>query len=139
MYIDVKGITVVNEKEKTLFIFGDGDKIREALEGYLFAEEFEKVKKLSENLTEAILHIRKRVETELGGEIIIAGGDDILFVVKTEDFNQKTLIAIAQEFHESTGNTISFGIGHNIERAYLNLRRAKTSKNEKICFVGVKI
>lgn len=53
------------------------------------------------------------------------GGDDICFVTAVASFREATLQALMDAFLQKTDCTISFGVGKNIEDAFLNLRRAK--------------
>jgi len=110
------------------YVLGDGDKIREKTEFYLLNYELEALSNFSQNLTIAINEISEFAISTMGARIILAGGDDILFYVPREKYQNELLQKLQQVFLSKTGVTISFGVGKTIEAAYINLRKAKSSK-----------
>lgn len=114
------------------YVLGDGDKIREKIEYYLLNHDIEALSNFSQNLTIAIIEIKECAISTMSAQIILAGGDDILFYAPHEKYQNELLQKIQQVFLNKTGVTISFGVGKTIEAAYINLRKAKSSKNNKI-------
>lgn len=110
-----------------VYVLGDGDRIRERVEALLLKNDFEKLARLSQGLTDAINHMKLQAISMMDAEVIIAGGDDIFFRVARPCYRKLHLEELAEVFFEATGSSFSFGVGTNAESAYLNLRRAKAS------------
>lgn len=117
---------------ENFYVLGDADKIRERIDFYLLNHDFKSLSNFSQNLTVAINEIKEVAISTIDAQIILAGGDDILFYVPCEKYRKELVQNLQQVFLDITGVTISFGIGKSIESAYINLRRAKSSKNNKI-------
>ena len=114
------------ETKALLYALGDGDKIRDRVEYYLFSENFEGLSKFSKSLIEAINSISAIAFSSMNVEVIMAGGDDVLFQITKDKYSLESLLQLAEIFKSSTGNSFSFGIGSTITSAYLNLRKAKS-------------
>ena len=114
------------------YVLGDGNNIRENVEFYLLNHDLESLTNFSQNLTIAINEIKEIAISTMSARVILAGGDDILFSVPREKYRKELIQKLQQVFHNITGVTISFGVGKTIEAVYINLRRAKTNKGEKI-------
>lgn len=114
------------------YVLGDGNHIRERIESYLLNNDLESVSKFSQSLTTAITKIKELAISSMNAQVILAGGDDILLSVPREKYQKELIQKLQQAFLSTTGITISFGVGNTIEAAYINLRRAKASKDDKI-------
>jgi hypothetical protein len=117
---------------QSLYIFGDGDRVRERLEGFLLSQDLESLGSLSRRLSEGIRLIGDELSLRMGAEVVMAGGDDILMRVPASKYDRKLLEEVVSVYMEQTGLSISFGVGPTLEQAYLNLRRAKSSNSNKI-------
>ncbi len=110
-----------------VYVLGDADRVRERIEGYLLGDRPEDVRTFSERLGTGLGDLVRSAETLLGANVLMAGGDDILLCVKRSSYSRRTLAELAKTFCETTGCTISFGVGADVSIAYLNLRRAKAT------------
>lgn len=110
-----------------IFILGDADRVREKIESALFRGDLAQISKLSENLTESISVLVKYLEEMVGARTIMAGGDDVLFEISKENYDESILNEAAVYFTVNSGCSISFGVAETIENAYLNLRKAKST------------
>lgn len=110
---------------KLIYVFGDGDKIREKVERLLFLNELSALKEFSRKLTDAVEQMQKIAERTMEADVIIAGGDDFLFSTSNANYRREHIESLSLIFEQLTGCTISFGVGPTMEIAYLNLRRAK--------------
>ncbi|WP_449221910.1 Cas10/Cmr2 second palm domain-containing protein [Tistrella mobilis] len=110
-----------------LYILGDADHVRERVEAALFSGDLAKLKSFSQTLTGAIADLVREVVECFDAQTVMAGGDDVLFIVDANRFELDTLVAFACVFKKTTGCSISFGIGVTPDAAYLNLRRAKAA------------
>ncbi|MCY1060153.1 hypothetical protein [Nannocystis sp. SCPEA4] len=117
------------------YILGDADRVREQIERQLLTGHLEELARLSAVLTRELAALVASVE-ELGAKTIMAGGDDVLFQVPTSAYSFEALRTIAATFLSNTGCTISFGVGPEVELAYLNLRRAKAAGGGIIVATG---
>lgn len=115
-----------------LFILGDADRIRERVERYLLSSELALLSSFSERLAASITDLVRGAQESLGAEALMAGGDDILFRVSSTAYSRPALEALLARFRGTSGCTISFGVGADVQTAYLNLRRAKASGGDII-------
>jgi len=107
------------------FVFGDGDRIRQRVESLLFAGELAALRSFSAAITLAIGQLAHGANTTMAADVIVAGGDDLLFCVSAECYDRTIVARMATSFMEQTGCSMSFGVASDLESAYLNLRRAK--------------
>ncbi len=114
------------------YVLGDGNHIRERVEFYLLNHELESLSNFSQSITTAINEIKELAISTMNAQVILAGGDDILLSVPREKYRKELIQKLQQAFFTTTGITISFGVGNTVEAAYINLRRAKTNKGDKI-------
>lgn len=122
----------IDPTHKYVYILGDGDRIREKIEYHLLNSEIEPLTNFSQALTNAIDKIKSIATSTMQAQVIIAGGDDILFRVEFEKYKRSYIQKMSETFLHMTGSTMSFGIGENLEKAYINIRKAKSSRNNKI-------
>lgn len=115
-----------------IYVLGDGDKIREKVEFYLFNHNLEALTSFSQSLTNAISELADLAVSTMNAKVIIAGGDDVLFLVPRKKYRRELIQKLQEAFRRTTGITISFGIGDTIEEVFINLRKAKTAEDDKI-------
>lgn len=120
--------------QNDLFVIADGDNIRYKIESYIFENQLEELTAFSNSLIEAVDGIKEIVVHQMGATLIMAGGDDFCFVWDKNEYDKKQLKQIMEYFQAHTGCTISFGVGENIEAAYLNLMKAKAKGKSQIVF-----
>ncbi len=121
-----------NQARKSIYVLGDGDRIREQIEYHLLNNEIQQLTNLSQALIDAVNSVKSIAISTMDAQIIMAGGDDILFCIDSEKYQRANIQQMSEVFYNMVGSTISFGIGKTIEAAYINLRRAKSSKSNKI-------
>jgi hypothetical protein len=120
------------ERKAVFFVLGDGNKIREHVERYLLSGELEALERLSQRLINAVHKVKFLAMSTMNAKVIMAGGDDILLCIDQSKYRREFLEQLSDVFEAESGATISFGVGRTIEVAYLNLRRAKSSKSNHI-------
>lgn len=103
----------------------DGDDIGPALELMLLDNQVDLAREYSETLSRALLQIRDFLEKELGAEVIICGGDDLIAYWNDGSVTSADIKDIRAQFFDSCGRTMSVGIGSTSREATQNLRRAK--------------
>lgn len=126
----------MNEQIDIVFIFGDGDRVRERIEAFLFDNQLEALSSLSNSLKAAIELLARLFIQDMAADIVMAAGDDLLVRVPADKYSRPALEKLAEIYKTRTDTPISFGVGPTVERAYLNLRRAKVSAREKIVETG---
>jgi hypothetical protein len=110
-----------------LYVLGDADRVREKVEALLFANDLAALATFSQTLTQAVSTLVREMGERLGARTVMAGGDDVLFTVSEDRFDLGALHLLSKSFTNTTGCSISFGVGTSLEAAYLNLRRAKAA------------
>jgi hypothetical protein len=112
-------------ESETLYVLGDGDRVRDHVERLLLSGKLQELSLFSGSLSAGLSALALQAETRLGAEVLMAGGDDLLLRVTRSTFSKAKLEELGAEFLRRTGCSISFGVGGDAESAYLNLRRAK--------------
>jgi hypothetical protein len=115
-----------------IYVLGDGDNIRSNIEYRLLNRNLEALTIFSQNLIIAINQIKEAAISTMSARIIMAGGDDIFFCVPRGKYKREFVQQLQEAFYNTTGVTISFGVGKTIEIVYINLRRAKVARDTKI-------
>jgi hypothetical protein len=121
-------------RDSSLTIVGyfDGDDIGSALELMLLDNKLDDASSYSETVAHALKRIRDFLEKELGAEIIICGGDDLVAFWKEGSVASADIKYIRVQFFDICGRTISIGIGSTSREATLNLRRAKLLGKDRV-------
>jgi minimal CRISPR polymerase domain len=114
-----------NKMTNRLFVLGDADLVRRRAEGLLLSNQLHLLRDLSEALTNSIRALARTAESRMGAEVVVCGGDEILFLVEEERFNEAIVQTMMADFSAQCGLTISFGVGRSSGSAFLELTRAK--------------
>src|SRR6266540_1489873 len=114
------------QAKKLLYALGEGDKICDRVEYYLFNEELEGLSKFSRSLVEAVNTLSSMAVATMNAKVVMAGGDDVLFLIAEDRYKKELLLELLEIFKSSTGSNFSFGVGNTITNAYLNVRKAKS-------------
>ncbi len=117
-----------------IYVFLDGDGIGDKLELLLLDGKIEDAKRFSNSINTSINRICTEIMSTKGVQLLFSGGDDVVFYYQGENWNIDSIYKFQKQFEESTGNTLSAGIGISIQSAITNLRRAKLSGKNKIVF-----
>jgi hypothetical protein len=110
----------------------DGDKVGRVIEGMFVRGEVDSLRKFSGAVVAALKCLADSV-AEQGGDVILAGGDSLLF---EGDFDDRSCQALLDRFAELTGCTASIGSGVSIRDAYLALKLAKANGGGQLCRYG---
>ena len=108
------------------YLYADADGIRTKVERLLFNERLEELRDFSSRLSAAITDTAASLTHQFLGDIIVAGGDDILLKFAPARYKRATVAKAIEAFGVATGCTLSVGVGTSVPQAYLNLRRAKS-------------
>lgn len=114
--------------QKYIYVLGDGDKIRDRIEYSLLRNELEDLANVSKGISDAIQALKSFSVSLMDAEVIMAGGDDLLFRVEYKKYKYEHIQQLSEIFQKLSGCSISFGIGESVEEAYINLRKSKSSK-----------
>lgn len=109
-----------------MYAFFDGDSIGDKMEIMLLENRLTEAAEFSEKLESAMFRLGQITRSQDGIEVIILGGDDLLF--KYEDNSENIsdfLEKIRSEFLRITGSTMSCGVGKTVRESVLNLYLAK--------------
>jgi hypothetical protein len=121
-----------------LYVLGDADRVRDGIDQRLLQGKLDELKSFSNALTNAIAQLLNSFKTEMGAEVVMAGGDDVLLLIQEQRYSLLKNREFARHFLEATGCTISFGVSNTLSNAYINLRRAKAGRSG-ICIGDVLI
>jgi hypothetical protein len=108
-----------------LYVLGDADRVRARIDSFLLNGEIDQLSGFSRCLTIAVSSLAREAQLRFAADVLMAGGDDLLFRIEAKRFSQAVLAELASVFAKETACTISFGVGKDPIVAYLNLRRAK--------------
>ncbi|HVY60824.1 MAG TPA: mCpol domain-containing protein [Planctomycetota bacterium] len=119
--------------DRPLYVLCDGDRTRERLEAPILAGDAEALTVASSRITAAIHAMKAYALANLAGaRVVVAAGDDFVFVVPATSYARSHLDALARIYREHTAASVSFGVAHGLDRAYLALRRAKSAGGGRI-------
>jgi hypothetical protein len=110
-----------------LYVLGDGDRVRVHVERRLLRSEFDELRTFSSALTNAVTALARDAQAQLGADVVMAGGDDILLRIPAASFSIEKLRDLSLNFAKRTGCTITFGVAPTIEGAFICLRRGKAA------------
>jgi hypothetical protein len=119
------GMTMAWNSSLMIVGYFDGDDIGAALELMLLDNKLDHACRYSETVVRALQQIRDFLEKELGAEIIVCGGDDLVACWKDGSVTSADIKHIRAQFFDTCSRTISIGIGSTSREATQNLRRAK--------------
>jgi minimal CRISPR polymerase-like protein len=108
------------------YLHADADGIRTRVERLLFNERLEELRDFSARLSASITDTAASLAIQFLGDIIVAGGDDILLEFAPARYQRTAVAKAMKDFGMATGCTLSVGVGTSVFEAYLNLRRAKS-------------
>ena len=110
-----------------MFIFADADGVGLRIEKLLLCGDLEKIPEFSQQLELSVKDTARAFAHELRGEVLVAGGDDIMVRFDEELYDRQKVSEIARRFVEATDCYLSIGVASTPEGAYLNLRRSKSA------------
>lgn len=118
---------MVTKSDSSSMVVGyfDGDDIGSALELMLLDNQLDRASQYSETVVLALHQIADFLEKELGAEIVICGGDDLVASWEEGSVTSADLKYIRAQFFDACSRTISIGVASTPREAALNLRRAK--------------
>ena len=111
----------------------DGDDIGPVLELMLLDNKLDDAHDYSQSVAQALEHVRDSLE-ELGAEIVICGGDDLVARWEMGEVTDLDIKVIRGNFYEICRRTISVGVGANSHDAAISLRRAKLLGKDRVVF-----
>lgn len=120
----------------SIYLHLDGDGIGDRVELHLLDEDTASASEFSESVTQAMNKARKHLESIVGTEIILAGGDDLVAKIDQAAWDTKELELLRENFRKGTGCTLSGGSGRSTSEALINLRRAKLSGKNALVVGG---
>lgn len=122
---------------KFVYALGDGDRVRAAVDRALLGGDLRAVAETSRTLTRAMELLAVSANRCDGWTVVFVGGDDIFLEIADSAYDENTIRELMFQFGEVTGGTICFGVGMTIEKAYVNLRRAKSAGLGKLVSSGL--
>jgi hypothetical protein len=119
-----------------LVCIGDGDDIGDVIDFYLLSGELESASKFSFQVKDSLEKIAIDVQVKMAARLVYVAGDDICFIVSSNNDIPEKLQIYSKNFFENTGKTISFGVAKTSAEAAMCLRRAKVSGKGRIVISG---
>ncbi|MBN9365450.1 MAG: hypothetical protein J0H59_00285 [Comamonadaceae bacterium] len=116
-----------------LYVLGDADRVREGIDQRLLRGRLDELRAFSASLSDGVAALLGSFEVEMGAEVVMAGGDDVLLIVNASRYSVEKNRLVAANFLKATGCAISFGVSASLQGAYINLRRAK-AEHSGVCF-----
>lgn len=129
--IEVAG-SEMNREDSLLYVYIDGDGVGDYLELLLQDNNLSAAIKFSESITLAISDIQSMVDEIKGAQVLISGGDDMIFSIPGRSWAGQKIEALREVFHQKTGLTMSGGVGYSAKMALESLRQAKLSGKNQI-------
>lgn len=115
-----------------LYIHIDGDNVGSHIELCLMDGDINKAQKISKDVTNGMELIKSKLINKLNATVYICAGDDLIASFEPESEFFDFLENAKSNYFNSTGLTISIGLGDTIKGSLDNLRRAKMSGKNRI-------
>ncbi len=106
-----------------IYVTIDANDVGKRIEKFILGDNLKELSLFSERITSRVLLMKNRI-IEGGGEIYMAGGDNIIALVKTEKL--KELAEVVRRLNDEEIN-FSIGVSEAIAEAYLALKYAKAN------------
>lgn len=111
-----------------MYIALDGDFVGRKIETLILAERLDELFEYNMYVTQRVLEIEQFI-AQNGGKIYLSGGDNILAY---DPKYKETIKYLADLNHNSKDLIFSVGVGEEVNLAYLALKYAKRTPNNKI-------
>jgi hypothetical protein len=108
-----------------IYVIADGDRVGAKIEALILSGREAALKAQSELLSLEIHKAATQARESLKAEILVAAGDDLVLTFSAEHYQRSHLVVIQKRFFESTGCTLSIGVGRTLEASFLAWREAK--------------
>jgi hypothetical protein len=118
------------------FIRMDADGVGDKIELALLDDDIALAKAIHNAIRRSMRALIHRINTANDMEIIMVGCDDILIRMEAEHYRRNFLVTLMRLFNDTSGCTISIGVGSDLQEALLNLSKAKLSGKNKIVETG---
>ena len=113
------------------FIAVNGDNVGEGIGNAIVNDDHEGLSNITSKLKDAHGGIEQWVQS-LGGEVVTASGDEGIYKIPLESFNEDDLENVKNQYTESAGNTITIGIGDSMLEASKALIYGKLNDKDQI-------
>jgi hypothetical protein len=115
-----------------IYVYVDADRVGDLLELYLMDGNAPAAEQLHKSVQNAIQRLRTLVLEIPTAELVFTGCDDVLFSISAETYDKNIIAEIRQTFYRASKVTLSAGVGYDIAKALLSLRKAKLSGRDRI-------
>jgi hypothetical protein len=114
------------------FVHFDADNVGAIIELYLLDGDLDSAVAFSKRVKDAMDHLHTQLETIVGVRIRLKGGDDLVAEFSDQSTAVLDFDRLRGDFEESTGTTISAGLGSTVQEALESLRRAKLQGKDRL-------
>jgi hypothetical protein len=119
-------------KSESIYIAMDADDVGSQIELAILSGDVEKAKKVHDAVQCAITMMRADVASDSDLSLVFSGCDDVILRVKKEIYNITIAEKLRAAFRQTSGCTMSAGVGCTIESAFTNLRKAKLGGKNRV-------
>ena len=115
-----------------LYIAADGDDMGSKIGAYIMSNNVEKAKELSRLIHKGEKKVIDFATKTWQGNMILSGGDDMLVAVSPSKFDSAQLEQMRKLYHQTTGATLTVGVGDSAAEAAKALAYGKNTGKNKV-------
>lgn len=113
------------------FIAVNGDNVGDSIGSAIASDNHEELDRITGGLKNAHGEIDKWVES-IGGKIVTSSGDEGIYKIPSESFDESTLENLRSRYSQSTGTTITVGVGDSMSEASKALIYGKLNDKDQV-------
>lgn len=113
------------------FIAVNGDNVGDSIGSAIATDNHEELSKITSGLQDAHGAIEQWIES-VGGEVVTSSGDEGIYKVPAESFDESTIESLREQYSQSTGTTITVGIGASMSEASKALIYGKLNDKDQV-------
>jgi len=113
------------------FIAVNGDNVGDSIGSAIATDNHEELSKITGGLKDAHGAIDQWIES-VGGEIVTSSGDEGIYKIPAEAYDEATIDSLRSQYSESTGTTITVGIGASMSEASKALIYGKLNDKDQV-------
>ena len=113
------------------FIAVNGDNVGDSIGSAIATDNHEELSKITGGLKDAHGAIEQWIES-VGGEIVTSSGDEGIYKIPAESFDEATIDGLREQYSQSTCTTITVGVGASMSEASKALIYGKLNDKDQV-------
>ena len=113
------------------FIAVNGDNVGDSIGSAIATDNHEELSKITGGLKDAHGAIEQWIES-VGGQVVTSSGDEGIYKIPAESYDEATIDSLRDQYSQSTGTTITVGVGTSMSEASKALIYGKLNEKDQV-------